>query len=232
MKLWLFINILSFIYSILDSSIEYGLANGTSRYFSSLSTSDNYKFYIRAIYNQTVDIEFNKTDSSSTSYQYLTIYEYQNRNSISELRKTIIYLTYNSSLNSYTKSYFVSESSCHYLSFEIKPFYEMLSVSIKATVKNPIYYEYNFNSGTTQYISPFSSSYIYKFYIGATYNQTLRIEFNETYTTPTSTQYINIYEYSSRYSTLELKKTNVSIIILHYISMKNHIMFLILLALM
>ena len=75
MKLCILINILSFISSILNSSHEYDLTSGYSKYFSTLSTSDTYKFYIHATYDSNiVNIEFIKNDSSSNiqvEYQQL-----------------------------------------------------------------------------------------------------------------------------------------------------------------
>ena len=114
---------------------EYDLASGSYQYFGKLSNKAIYKFYIDIEYGQKVDIVFTKSDSSSTTYQNITIYAYPFKSSNYELIKENYSLSYNPTENSYTKSYKVYSYSTKYLAFEIIPFYEMTSVYISVTVK-------------------------------------------------------------------------------------------------
>lgn len=124
MKINFLIIILSFIWSIEDDSYyEYDLISGSSKQVSALLPKTTYKFYIPAVVNQKVYIQITISDSSYTYNQYITVNEYSNRTSQTELKKTRLVLSYDFSLNIYFKTYNVSESFCNYISFEIIPEY-------------------------------------------------------------------------------------------------------------
>jgi len=186
---------------------EFDLKSDSSKYFSTLSTSYIYKFYISAKYCQKVNFELTKSDSSSMSSQSLTIYEYSNRYLTTQLRKTNSYLSYSYSTSSYSTTYNVSNSSSTYLAFEIQPNNQMSSVYIKVSVKSPIN-EFDLTSGSTKYFSTLSTSYKYKFHI---YAQTVDIKITKSDSSSNSPHYFTIYEYSSRYSANELWKTCYSL---------------------
>ena len=205
------VNIITYVFN------EYDLTSKSSMFFSSLSTTSISKFYIPAKRPQKLFIEITKSDSLSTSEQYITIFEYSTRSSTTELKKGNYHLTYNSTTNSYLTSYDVYDSSSSYIAFEINPYYEMESVYVNATVISPTY-EYDLYIGSSQRIPTLYTTCIYKFYIYTQYGQAIDIEFKKSDSMSTSEQYITIYEYSSKSSTIELTKTNHS---LSYDSTKN-----------
>ena len=100
---------------------EYDLTSEESKFISTMYTSGIYKFYISVEYAQIVDIEFIKSDSSYTSYQYINFFEYSTRTSTTELTKDSNTLSYNSTKNTYSKSYTINKSSTTYLAFQIIP---------------------------------------------------------------------------------------------------------------
>ena len=218
MKIGFVIIIISFIDSILNNpDYEYELTSGSSLFFPTLSKPYIYKFYIPSKFCQRVDIEFTKNDDLSTNYQSIIIYEYSNRASETELKKTNTYLSYKSSYNSYSKSYTINYTDTNYLAFEISPYYEMVFVYVKATVISPVY-EYELSDSVSKYFSILYPGCIYKFYISTQYDQILDIEFSKNDSKSTSYQYITIYEYSSESSRFELSRKNHS---LSYDSTKN-----------
>lgn len=135
------------------------------------------------------------------------IYEYSNRNSINELLNKTYSLSYNATKESYSKSYNITKTSTSYIAFEIKPTYVMSYVYIKATVisKTKVY---DISSGSSKFFKQLSKSYIYKFYIPSEDSKIINISFNKSDSLSTSNQYITVYEYSSRNSTIKLVKIN------------------------
>jgi hypothetical protein len=112
---------------------NYDLTSNSKKYISKLSESNIYKFYIPVKYNQKVEFKltgFSSPLNSDTIY----IYEFSNRDTTSELRKTSIDPSYSSSINSY--SYKVTDSSCNYVAMEIKPNSDLSGVTIEATVES------------------------------------------------------------------------------------------------
>ena len=80
MKLYFLIIILSFINSIINSTIEFDLTSGSPIHFSSLDFSNTYKFYTSDEFGQNMKIEITQSDSFSET-EILYIYEYESRNS-------------------------------------------------------------------------------------------------------------------------------------------------------
>ena len=124
-------------------------------------------------YPQSINIEFSKSDSLSTSSQSITISELSNKGS-SAIRWNSYNLTYNSLTNSYSISYTIEYSSCKYLAFEILPYYQMSRAYVKVT-NNPYVYYYQLTSYSEQHFPILSKSNIHKFYIPAKYDQ--KVEF-------------------------------------------------------
>ena len=186
---------------------EYDLINGLSKYLT-LSTLNTYKFYISAEFEQIVYMEFSESDPSSISSQYINIYEYSSRYSKVELKQTNLSLTYDSSKISYSISYNVYYSTCAYVAFEIQTYNQMTYISIKATVKKKVDYEYDLSNGNSQYFPFLFSSYTYKFYIYSIYGRKVDIELYKSDSSSISEQYIIIYEYSSRNTADELIMEN------------------------
>lgn len=176
-----------------------------------------YKFYLPAFYDQMIDIELAISNPSSTSKQNITIYQYSNRNSINALLETTYTVPYNTTKKAYSKLYNVTKVSTSYIAFEIKPSYVMNYVYINATVISKIN-TYDISSGSSKFFSKLSKSYIYKFYIPSEAHKTINISFNKSDLLSTSEQFITVYEYSSRISTIELKKTKAA---LNYSSSKK-----------
>ena len=108
----------------------YDLTIGSSIYISLLSTQYIYRFYVCAKYNQTIIIEFKKKDLYSISEEYISIYEYSSRYSTTELRKTYHPLIYDSSKNTYIDHYYVSDTNCTFVAYEINPSTSMISVNV------------------------------------------------------------------------------------------------------
>ena len=201
MNLWFLIIILSLIGLIINSDYEYNLTSGSSQYLGILEKSKSYKFYIPALYNHNLYIEFRKSDSTSTSSQSINIYEYSSRNSTLPIGWTSYnYLSYSSSTKTYSYLYLIKYPTCKYLSFEIKPLYVMVSTYVEA-----IYvYEYNLNIGSSLYFDELSTSYFYIFYVSVKYPQTINIEFSKTDSKSTSSQSIAITELSNRASSSKI----------------------------
>ena len=134
------------------------------------------------------------------------IYEYSNRNSINELLNKTYSLSYNATKESYSKSYNITKTSTSYIAFEIKPTYVMSYIYIKATIisKTNVY---DISSGSSKFLNNYLS-YIYKFYIPSEDSKIINISFNKSDSLSTSNQYITVYEYSSRNSTIKLVKIN------------------------
>lgn len=215
MKLYFLIIILSFIGPILNSDYEYDLMSGKSKFVDTLDKKKSYKFYISAIYNHKVYIKFTKSDSSSTSYESIKIYEYGDRNGTRLIGWTSYnYLSYSSSTNSYSYTYLVFYEGCKYLAFEIHPLYSMYSAYVEAT----FIYEYDLTIGSSIHFNVLSTSYIYRFFISAQYNQKINIEFQKNDSLSTSSQSITIYELSKKsISAREIYEINN----LNYSSAKN-----------
>ena len=214
MKISIFIILLSSIFSIEDDDDdyyhEYDLVSGTSKYVSALRPQLTYKFYVPALVDQKVDIQFTKSDSSYTYNQYITVYEYSSRSSETELKKTSLVLNYDFTPNKYFKKYTISYSSCTYMAFEIIPEYQMTSAYITAIVNRGIY-QYDLYSGSTKSFPTMSTSYIYKFYLEVNYGETADFEFTKSDSTYTSKEYVTLYRYTTRYATTELYKGNLTL---------------------
>ena len=156
---------------------------------------------------QTVNIEIRKSDSLSSSSQYITISEQSKRASSSKIKVDSYNLNYISSTNSYSFSYEIYYSNCKYLAFEILPDKKMSNVYVKAT-NNPKVFNYDLTSNNKEHLSKLYQSYIYKFYIPAKHDD--KVEFEITgLLTSLNFDTIYIYEYSNRDSTSELSKTNI-----------------------
>ena len=150
--------------TVISKINTYDISSGSSKFFSKLSKSYIYKFYIPSEAHKTINISFNKSDLLSTSEQFITVYEYSSRISTIELKKTKAALNYSFSKKSYTLSYNSSNPSCKYISFEIQPYYEMENVDVVAYVITPIYV-YDLMSGYEKYLTILYNKIIYKFYI-------------------------------------------------------------------
>jgi hypothetical protein len=209
MKLCFLIIILSLIVSIINSDYEYNLTSGYSQFLGTLDKSKSYKFYISALYRHNLYIEFKKTDSTSTSHQFIYIYEYSNRNSTIPIGWTSNnYLSYSSSTNSYSYLYLVSYPTCKYLAFEIKPLYTMISTYVEA-----IYvYEYDLNIGSSLFFEELSTSYFYIFYVSVKFPSTIDIEFSKSDSLSNSSQSITISELSNRASSSTLRWNSYNLI--------------------
>ena len=109
---------------------EYDLNLDSQTSFYALYSSYIYKFYISAKIYEKITIEFTKTDSTSNNIQYVTIFEYSNRNSTTELEKKGISLYFSSSKNSFSTSYSVNKPLCNYVAFEMRPHNTMSNVKI------------------------------------------------------------------------------------------------------
>ena len=209
MKLCFLIIILSLIVSIINSDYEYNLTSGYSQFLGTLDKSKSYKFYISALYRHNLYIEFKKTDSTSTSHQFIYIYEYSNRNSTTPIGWTDNnYLSYSSSTNTYSYLYLVSYPTCKYLAFEIKPLYTMISTYVEA-----IYvYEYDLNIGSSLFFEELSTSYFYIFYVSVKFPSTIDIEFSKSDSLSNSSQSITISELSNRASSSTLRWNSYNLI--------------------
>ena len=216
MKFYFLIIILTFIDSIINSTFEFDLTSGSPMNFSSLDFSNTYKFYISDEFGQNMKIEITQSDSFSET-EILYIYEYESRNSTKELKYHPAIIQIND--KKFEMSYAVYFESCTYIAFKIEIIDKLTSVSVKATVKSFIDYEFDLNSGSSTYFLSLSTLYTYKFYIPATPGLKVDIEFNkgDSYST-NKNQNIKIYEYSSRYSKSFLDETSIS---MTYDSVKN-----------
>ena len=114
---------------------DYDLTSNSLKYYSTLSESNIHKFYIPAKYSQKVEFRL-KSSSSFLNFDTIYIKEYEKRDSTSELSKTSIDPSYNSSIYSY--SYIITDSSCNYVALEIRPSSELSKVSIVAEVESVI----------------------------------------------------------------------------------------------
>ena len=132
--------------------------------------------YLLKIYEK-ITIEFTKTDSTSNNIQYVTIFEYSNRNSTTELEKKGISLSFSSSKNSFSTSYSVNKPLYNYVAFEMLPCNTMPNVNIITSITTYVYYEYDLTSEESKFISTMYTSGIYKFYISVEYAQIVDIEF-------------------------------------------------------
>ena len=197
MKLCFLIIILLLIGSIINSDYEYNITSGSSLFVGTLDKSKSYKFYISALYNHNLYIEFRKRDSSSTTHQSISIYEYSKRNSTLPIGWTSYnYLSYSNSENYYSYLYLVSYPTCKYLAFEIKPLYSMVSTYVEATYV----YEYDLTIGSSLRFEVLSKSYFHIFYVPVKYPQTINIEFSKKDSLSTSSQSITISEKSNKAS--------------------------------
>jgi hypothetical protein len=88
---------------------KYDLTSGIS-ILDSLSEWYSYKYYVPVLYDQIIDIELAISNPSSTSDQKIIIYEYINRNSITESLNTTYSLSYNTTKKSYLKSYNITQT--------------------------------------------------------------------------------------------------------------------------
>ena len=187
---------------------EYDLNIGSSLYFEELSNSYFHIFYVSVKYPQSINIEFSKNDSLSTSSQSITISELSNKGS-SSIRWNSYNLSYNSLTNSYSISYKIYYSSCKYLAFEILPYYQMSRAYVKVT-NNPYVYYYQLTSYSEQHFPILSKSNIHKFYIPAKYDQ--KVEFKLTgFSSSLNFDTIYICEYINYESASELSKTSIEL---------------------
>ena len=85
----------------------------------------------------------------------------------------------------------------------------MKSVSVVATVKSPGNYEYNLTNGYKEYLENLSNGNNHKFYLSAKYEQILDIIFLKNDPYFTESQKINIYEYSTSNSEINLYTTTL-----------------------
>lgn len=215
MKLYFLYIILSLIGTIINSDYEFNLTSRSPQYLGTLDKSKSYKFYISALYRHNLYIKFSKTDSTSTTHQFLSIYEYSKRNSTTPIGWTDNnYLSYSRSTNSYSYLYLVSYPTCKYLAFEIKPLYSMLSTYIEA-----IYvYEYDLTIGSSLHLEELSYSYFHIFYVSVNYPQTINFEIRKSDSLSSSSQYITISEQSNRASSSKIRVDSYK---LNYISSTN-----------
>ena len=103
-----------------------------------MSNGNNYKLYISAKYEQILDIIFLKNDPYFTESQKINIYEYSNRDSEKDLAMTTLYLSYDSSANTYTLTYIVKGSRLtNFIAFEMKPYFEMKNVLVRVDARSP-----------------------------------------------------------------------------------------------
>jgi len=197
MKINLIIIILLIGLIINSSYYEYDLTSGSIEHMPTLDIGSTYKFYISAAYDQAVDIEITKQDSSSNFYdQIITIYEYSNRSSTTELMKTNITLSYNYHKRSYSQLYRVNNPLNEYIALEIKPNYQMENVYIKVNVF--LYYEFDLTNGLSKYFTTLSNTSIYKFYVPVESSQNVNFQISKNDSTYTNMQYITIYDYTNR----------------------------------
>ena len=176
----------------------YDLTNNTQFYLRALIKRRTYKFYISAKGNQSVEYELTKLDSLTMNYLNIIVYEYSSRYSSKEISKNYVNLKYNSYNNSYNLLYIISNSSTTYVALQIDVSYDyFISVYLKAKVKH-YNREFDLVKGFPKFIDNLYSKFTYKFYIPIKYHQKISVEFTGNLQTSYYTQYINIYEYSSR----------------------------------
>ena len=186
---------------------EYDLTIGSSLYLEELSFLYFHIFYVSVKYPQTIKIEIMKSDSLSSSSQFITITEQSKRASSSKIRVNSYNLNYISSTNSYSISYEIIYSSCKYLALEILPDYEMSNAYV-IVANIPKVCDYDLTSNSDEHLSKLYESYIYKFYIPAKYKDKVKFKLTGLLT-PLNFDIINIYEYSNRDSTSELSKKSI-----------------------
>ena len=187
-----------------EKEYEYEIDNNYAKSIDIMSTTNSYKFYIYAYYNNVI-FKLKKTSSGGTDNQPVTIYEYHYREATEELIKINTYLNYFSYDNSYRISYTVNKTSCKYVAFKIKPQIDMENVLASTIIKKKIDYEYELTNYTEKNIGDLKKSYNYRFNIDVKFNQTIDIELfcNDLWNTG---YYLRIYEYYSRDDIYGIKK--------------------------
>ena len=187
-----------------EKEYEYEINNNYAKSIDIMSTTNSYKFYIYAYYNNVI-FKLKKTSSGGTDNQPVTIYEYHYREATEELIKINTYLNYFSYDNSYRISYTVNKTSCKYVAFKIKPQIDMENVLASTIIKKKIDYEYELTNYTEKNIGDLKKSYNYRFNIDVKFNQTIDIELfcNDLWNTG---YYLRIYEYYSRDDIYGIKK--------------------------
>ena len=191
-------------------SYKYNLYNATQFYLKTLLKNRVYKFHISAKYNQIVEFELNKSDSSDIDYQSIYVYEYSNYQESKLSEKYVRFKKYNLSSNSYKLSYLIYNPSTSYIVLEIKESYDyLIFVYLKAIVRK-YDLEIDLVNRFPKSIEIFQK-FTYKFYVPAKYHQKVEIKFTGSLHYLYSKQYLNIYEYSSRTFGRQLRNTSFNL---------------------
>lgn len=189
---------------------KYYLYNATQLYLKVLLKKRVYKFQISAKYNQIVEFELNKSDSSNIDYQSIYAYEYSNYAETKLSEKYVRFKKYNLNSNSYKLSYLINNPSTSYIVLEIRDsYYYLLYFYLKATVKK-YDLEIDLVNGFQKSIEIFQK-FTYKFYVPAKYHQKVQIKFTKCLHNLYSRQYINVYEYSSRTYGRQLRNISLNL---------------------
>ena len=196
---------------------KYYLYNETQLYLKTLLKNRVYKFQISAKYNQIVEFELNKSDSTYIEYLSIYVYEYSNYPETKLSEKYVSFKKSNLNSNSFKLSYPINNPSTSYIILEIRESnYYLISVYLKPTVKKHDF-EIDLINGFSKSIEIFQK-FTYKFYIPAKYHQRVEIKFDGSLHYLYSSQYINVYEYNSRTYARQLRNTSLNL----YCSRKNY----------
>ena len=190
---------------------KYYLIDNEELYIEKLYNNNNYRFLIQAKYGQTVNIELNKKDLSNYSYSNIKVYEFPDNSTNTFLWESETFFIYNQNNNSYTGNYRIYYPYTTYFAFDFKPEDDMSDIYLKLKINSPEIKEYNLTSNISLNLGNLYFSNIYKFKVSAKYEYTVNIELTNNDINYASYQYISLYEYSSKDSSLFLYNTFFSL---------------------